>query len=153
VIGLPDDSAGLLTTVLARSLDSNIEILVRMSDTDATSKALSAGADYVLSVPRVSARMVASELRGEDVLAPASQIRLVRVPAAPFAGDTVAESGIDEETGCRVVAVEAEGGVTSSVDPQRRLSGEERLTIVGDDESVREFLARFDVSPDRTPEE
>lgn len=78
-----DDDASLLTTVLARSLNSNIEILTRVSDTDATRKALSAGADYVLSVPRVSARMVARELRGEDILSPASQIRLLRVPAAP----------------------------------------------------------------------
>ena len=68
IVGLPDDSAGLLSTVLARSLDRDVELLVRVSDPDATRKALSAGADYVLSVPRVSARMVARELRGEDVL-------------------------------------------------------------------------------------
>jgi Trk K+ transport system NAD-binding subunit len=59
IVGLPDDSASLLTTVLARSLNPDIEILARVSDTDATRNALSAGADYVLSVPRVSARMVA----------------------------------------------------------------------------------------------
>ncbi|MFB6076582.1 MAG: TrkA family potassium uptake protein, partial [Candidatus Nanohaloarchaea archaeon] len=66
IVALPDDSAALLAVVHARALNDDIEILVRMSDTDATRKALSAGADYVLSVPRVSARMVAKELRGED---------------------------------------------------------------------------------------
>lgn len=147
IIGLPDDSASLLTTVLARSLNSNIEILTRVSDTDATKKALSAGADYVLSVPRVSARMVASELRGEDVLAPASQIRLLRVPASPFAGSSLAESGIYEQTGCRVIAVENEDGLTSTVDPQREFTGDERITVVGSDESVQRFLKRFEVTP------
>lgn len=147
IVGLPNDSASLLTTVLARSLNPDIEILVRVSDTDATRKALSAGADYVLSVPRVSARMVASELRGEDVLAPASQIRLIRVPATPLAGSTLAESGIYEQTGCRVIAVEDDDGLSSTIDPQRRFTGDERIVVVGSDEAVQRFLKRFDVSP------
>jgi voltage-gated potassium channel len=147
IIGLPNDSASLLTTVLARSLNSDIEILARVSDTDATRKALSAGADYVLSVPRVSARMVARELRGEDILAPASQIRLLRVPAEPLAGSTLAESGIYEKTGCRVIAVEDESGFSSTIDPQRRFTGEERIVLVGSDEAVQQFRKQFDVSP------
>jgi len=147
IVGLPDDSASLLTTVLARSLNPDIEILVRVSDTDATRKALSAGGDYVLSVPRVGARMVARELRGEDVLAPASQIRFIRVPADALAGSTLAESGIYERTGCRVIAVEDEAGLSSTIDPNRRFSGDERITLVGPDEAIQRFLKRFDVSP------
>jgi Trk K+ transport system NAD-binding subunit len=147
VVGLPDDSASLLTTVLARSMNPDVEILVRVSDTDATRKALSAGGDYVLSVPQVSARMVARELRGEDVISPATQIRIVRVSAAPFAGRTLAESSIYEETGCRVIAVEDDSGPSVEVDPHRRFAGDERLTLVGSDEGVQKFRKRFDVSP------
>lgn len=147
VVCLPDDSASLLTTVLARSLNDDVEILVRVSDTDATRKALSAGADYVLSVPRVSARMVAQELRGEEVLAPASQIRLTRVPATPFAGSTLANSGIYEQTGCRVVAVDDGSNRPTEIDPHREITGDEHLTLVGTDESVQQFLKRYDVSP------
>jgi len=153
IVGLPDDSAGLLTTVLVRSLDSGIEVLTRVSDTDATRKALSAGADYVLSVPRVSARMIATELRGEDVLAPASQIRFARVSASPFAGSTLAESGIYERTGCRVIAIEYESGLSSSPDPYREFTGDEQMTVVGSDEAVQQFLKRFDVSPTEIAEE
>jgi Trk K+ transport system NAD-binding subunit len=147
IIGLPDDSASLLTTVMARSLNPDIEILARVSDTGTTRKALSGGADYVLSVPRVSARMVARELRGGDVLAPASQIRLIRVPATPLAGSTLAESGIYEKTGCRVIAIEDDSGLTNAVDPQRRFTGDERIVLVGSDEAVQQFRKRFDVSP------
>lgn len=150
IVGVPDDSTTLLATVLARSMHPDLEILVRVHETDATRKALSGGADYVLSVPRVSARMVARELRGEDVLAPASQIRLLRIPARPFAGDTLAEAEIYEKTGCRVIAIEDESGVRDTVDPHRRLSGDERLTIVGTDEAVRALRKRFDVSPTET---
>ncbi len=147
IVGLPDDSASLLATVIARSMNADIEILARVSDTDATRKALSAGADYVLSVPRVSARMVARELRGEDVLAPASQIRLLRVPATPLSGSTLAESGIYERTGCRVVAVEDDSGLTSAIDPHRTFDGTERIVLVGSDEAIQRFEKQFDVSP------
>jgi Trk K+ transport system NAD-binding subunit len=147
IIGLPDDSTALLTTVLARSLNPDIEILMRVGDTDATRKALSAGADYVLAVPRISARMVARELRGEDILTPASQIRLIRVPAEPFAGTTLAESGIYEQTGCRVIAIEDESGFTSAVDPGRQFTGDERIVVVGSDEAIQQFEKHFDVSP------
>lgn len=146
IIGLPNDSLGLLTTVRTRSLNPEIEVLVRVTETDATKKALKAGADYVLSVPRVSARMVAKELRGEDVLAPASQIRLVRVPATPFAKSTLAETGIYEKTGCRVIAIDDGDSTTSVIDPHQRFTGEEDLVLVGSDESIQTFLARYDVS-------
>ena len=146
IVGLPDDSASLLTTVLARSLNSDIEILTRVSDIDATQKALSAGADYVLPVPRVSARMVVSELRGEDILAPASQIRLLRVPADPLVGSTLAESSMYEEAGYRIIAVEDDSGLTSTVDPQRRFTGDERIVLVGSREAIQEFRKQFNVS-------
>ena len=146
VVGVPDDSTALLSTVQAQSLNPDIEVLVRVSDVDTPAKAFSAGADYVLSVPRVSARMVAKELRGEEVLAPASQIRLVRVPATPFAGSTLEDSGIYEQTGCRVIAIEVDGQ-TRVVDPRWRFSGDERITLVGSDEAVQEFLKRYDITP------
>jgi Trk K+ transport system NAD-binding subunit len=146
VVCLPDDTAALLATATVRSLDPTVEVLVRVNDTDTAARALRAGADYVLSVPRVSARMVVGDLRGEDVLEPASQVRLVRVDAAPFAGRTLAESGIAEATGCRVIAVERGGDVTAPPDPARPLGAADRLTVVGTDAAVRTFLDRFDVS-------
>ncbi|MFW5938695.1 MAG: potassium channel family protein, partial [Halanaeroarchaeum sp.] len=146
IVGLPDDPTALLATVLVRSMNPDAEILVRISEAGDSRKALSAGADYVLSVPQVSARMVAMELRGEEVLEPASQIRLVQVAAEPFAGKTLADSGIYEETGCRVVAIEDEEGVSSVVDPERVLDPDDRLTIVGSDDAMHEFFKRFDVS-------
>jgi Trk K+ transport system NAD-binding subunit len=91
--------------------------------------------------------MVARELRGEDILAPASQIRLLRVSAEPLAGSTLAESGIYERTGCRVIAVEDESGFTSTIDPQRRFTGDERVVLVGSDKAVQQFEKQFEVTP------
>jgi K+/H+ antiporter YhaU regulatory subunit KhtT len=90
--------------------------------------------------------MIAKELRGEDILAPASQIRFVRVSASSFAGTTLAESGIYEKTGCRVIAIEHESGLSSNPDPNREFTGDEQMTVVGSDKSVQQFLKQFDVS-------
>ncbi|MFW6003472.1 MAG: potassium channel family protein [Halanaeroarchaeum sp.] len=153
IVGLPDDSTALLATVLTRSMNPDAEILVRISKAGDTRKALSAGADYVLSVPQVSARMVAMELRGEEVLEPASQIRLVQVSAEPFAGMTLIDSGIYERTGCRVVAIEDDEGITSVVDPDRVIESGDHLTIVGADDAMHEFFKRYDVTKAETTEE
>lgn len=146
LVCLPTDATALLATALVRQTAPDAEVLVRVNDTDATGKALTAGADYVLSVPRVSARMVVAELRGEEVVEPASQMRLARVGAAPFAGQTLADSGIYEATGCRVIAVEGDRGVVAPVAPDRTFAADEQLTVVGTDATVRTFLERFDLS-------
>ena len=78
-------------------------------------------------------------------------MRLIRVAAAPFAGQTLASSDVYEKTGCRVVAVETADGQTTTADPTRAFTGEERITIVGTDENVQQFLKRFDVTPTEKP--
>lgn len=143
LVCLPDDSAALRTTVMARSLAPDAAILVRVNDVGGTSKTLRAGADYVLSIPQVSARLLARELRGEDVLSPASQARLVRVPPGDLAGSTLAESRVYEATGCRVVAVDAGDGVTPQVDPRRRIASTDRLIVAGTDDAIQRFVAEY----------
>jgi len=95
----------------------------------------------------VSARMVARELRGEDVLEPASQIRVIQVPATPFAGQTIVSTRISERTSCRIVAIEDDSGLTTQIEPERELDADDRLTLVGADDSVQKFLKQYDLSP------
>ena len=91
--------------------------------------------------------MLARELRGEEIFTLASQIRFLGVPAEPFAGSTLAESGINKRTGCRVSSVEDEAGFTSTIDPQRRFTGDERIVLVGSDGAVQQLQNQFDVAP------
>jgi len=46
-----------------------------------------------------------------------------------------------------VIAVEDESGFSSTIDPQRRFTGDERIVLVGSDEGVQQFRKQFDVSP------
>ena len=75
---------------------------------------------------------------------------MVRVSAEPFSRVSLADSGIYEQTGCRVIAIEDETGRSVTVDPREQLTGTEQLVLVGPDESVQQFLKQFDVSPMET---
>ncbi|MDZ7851051.1 MAG: NAD-binding protein [Halodesulfurarchaeum sp.] len=144
IVGVPDDSTALLTTVLARSMRSTIEILTRIKDTESSEKAIAAGADYVLSVPRVSARMLATELRGEDRAITMDAVELIEISAAPFEGTTLADSGI-AETGCRVVTVRTAEKTQTEPDPSREFTGSETLAIVGTGESIEALREQFGI--------
>ncbi|ACV11491.1 TrkA-N domain protein [Halorhabdus utahensis DSM 12940] len=45
------------------------------------------------------------------------------------------------------IVVEDDAGHTTTLDPDRSLTGEERITVVGSDESIQQFLRRYDASP------
>jgi Trk K+ transport system NAD-binding subunit len=46
-----------------------------------------------------------------------------------------------------VIAVGDDDRTTTRIDPHRRLDEDDRLTLVGSDDAVQEFLKRFDVTP------
>ncbi|EMA46027.1 hypothetical protein [Halococcus saccharolyticus] len=45
-----------------------------------------------------------------------------------------------------MIAVTDDSGFSSTIDPQREFTGDERLVVVGTDEAVHQFEKRFDVS-------
>ncbi|MFW6384240.1 MAG: potassium channel family protein [Halodesulfurarchaeum sp.] len=157
VIGLPTDAEAMLATVLTRALAPDAEIFARVRDPETTSKVLAAGADFVLSVPRVSARMIAAELQDTQLVSPSNDIRLERISAAPFAGSSLADLRLREQTGCLVVGVgDPDGSVEGNVDPYRTFSGAEELTVVGREADFQRLFERFDVetlgrAPDSGP--
>ncbi|MDS0297567.1 NAD-binding protein [Halogeometricum sp. S1BR25-6] len=130
VVTVGDDSTALLTAATARSLSDDAEILVRMTDAGKVSAAARAGTDYALSAQRACARVVAAEVRGERVVDPAGQIRLVRAGEDSFVGESLADlrGGDDGRTVVGVVrdgAVETDG--ESAVAP-----GDYVLVVEGD---------------------
>lgn len=141
VVTVGDDATALLTIAMARSLSADVEILARVGDDEKTSAAFRAGADYVLSVQRVSARLVASEVHGERVMDPVGQIRLVRADAAPFVGDTVSAAS-DHEHGWTVVGVARGGDVLT--DETTTIDAGDEVFVAGSDRAMRHFEKRTD---------
>ena len=144
VVTVDDDSTALLTVAIARSLSNQVEILVRVTDAEKAGAAFRAGADYVLSIQRVSARLVAAEVHGERVMDPVSQIRLVRADAAPFAGGSLAEFRRDSERGWTVIGVSRDSTVYT--DERTTIQADDQVFVAGSDDAIQQFERTVDTS-------
>ncbi len=142
VVTVDGDATALLTVAMARSLAADVEILARVTDTEKASAAFRAGADYVLSVQRVSARLVAAEVHGERVMDPVGQIRLVRADAAPFAGETLATARRDAERGWTVVGIARDSAVLT--DAATAVEPGDEVFVAGSDEAIQAFERTVD---------
>ncbi|SEV86811.1 potassium channel family protein [Natrinema salifodinae] len=143
VVTVGADSTALMTIAVARSLSNEVEILARVTDSDKTRAAFRAGADYVLSIQQVSARLVAAEVHGERVMDPASQIRLVRTDAALFTGETLADARRDTERSWTVIGVSRDS--TVHTDEQTTIRADDEIFVAGSDEAIQEFEQTVDV--------
>jgi Trk K+ transport system NAD-binding subunit len=144
IVTVDDDATALLTVAIARSLSDDIEILGRVTETDKAAPAFRAGADYVLSVQQVCARLVASEAHGEGVVSPAGQIRLVRADAAPFAGEKLADAGRDAERGWIVIGAVRDG--TVKTEGSVVVESDDDLLVAGGDDAIQSFERTVDTA-------
>jgi Trk K+ transport system NAD-binding subunit len=143
VLALPEDTTTVFATLVARELDSEIEILARAQETGNVAKFYQAGADYVLALATVSGRMLASTiLESEEFVSPATQVEIVRTRAPKLAGKSLAEADVRARTGVTVIAVERDGETLTELDPDFVIEAGDDLLITGTDEGI----GRFDVT-------
>ncbi|MBX0294977.1 potassium channel family protein [Haloarcula nitratireducens] len=137
VVTVDDDATALLTIAMARSLAPDVEVLARVTDTEKATAAFRAGADYVLSIQRVCARLAAAEAHGERVMDPVNQIRLVRTNAAPFAGRSLSAVRADSGHGWTVVGIARDGRTHTG--PTTEIASEDDVFVAGSDAAIQEF--------------
>lgn len=142
IITVADDATALLTVAMARSLSDNVEILIRVTEAEKVSAAFRAGADYVLSVQQVYARLVAAEVHGERVMDPMNQIRLVRTDAASFTGESLTDARGDAERGWTVVGIARDG--TIHTDGRTTIEAGDEVFVAGSDDAIQEFERTVD---------
>nr|WP_231751725.1 TrkA C-terminal domain-containing protein [Halogeometricum sp. CBA1124] len=126
-----------MAVATARSLSADVEILVRVTDAGKESPAFGAGADYVLSIQRACARLVAAEVGGDPVVDPVSRIRLVRADADSFVGESLSSARRDGGRGWTVVGVVRDG--TVETDERATVEPDDVVVVAGSDDAVREF--------------
>ncbi|WP_336365298.1 potassium channel family protein [Halalkalicoccus salilacus] len=137
VVTVDDDATAVLAIALARSFTDEIEILARVTDDEKVRTAFSAGADYVLSIQRTTARLLAREVYGEDVISPVSQIRLVRIDGAPFVGQSITEANQEAETGWVIIGAERDG--TLQTDETTQIREEDIVLVAGTDVMIQKL--------------
>jgi voltage-gated potassium channel len=142
IVTVADDAIALLTVAMARSLSDDVEILTRVTEAEKALAAFRAGADYVLSVQRVYARLVAAEVHGERAMDPVNQIRLVRTDAASFTGESLTDARSNTERGWTVVGIARDG--TIHTDGRTTIEADDEVFVAGGDNAIQEFERTVD---------
>ncbi|WP_265110972.1 potassium channel family protein [Halosolutus halophilus] len=138
VVTIADDDEAILSVLVARELASDLDIVVRVNDSEKENKARRAGADYVLSLPDISGRLLALDVLREEILSYDRQLQVVRFEADDLAGQSLADTEIPA-TDCILVGVERSGEILTDVPPEFRFEGDDSLLLAGDDEAIDAF--------------
>lgn len=139
VLALSDDTTALFAALVARQVAPETGIIARANEDDSTPKLYRAGAKYVLSLPTVSGRMLASKLLDEEVITPETQVEVVRREAPALVGRTLGQADVRARTGCTVIAIERDGRTLTNVDADLRVRDGDTLVVAGDDDAIDAF--------------
>ncbi|MDZ7720423.1 MAG: NAD-binding protein [Balneolaceae bacterium] len=144
ILAVNDDRSAIFTTLVLQQINPKAEIIARVNDIDNIGKVYRAGADYVLSLPTVTGRMLFSMLmEDDDILSTDTLYEVVRIEAPKLSGKTLSEANIRAETSCTVVAVERDGELISEMHPNFEIKKDDELIVVGSDETINQFRKKY----------
>lgn len=145
MLTVADDTTAIFTTLIARELNPDLNIVVRANEEADVQKLYRAGADYVQSLATVSGRMLASTVfEDEELRAYDKQVSVVRLPAGSLAEQTLADEDVQAVTGCTVVAVIRDGETITEFDPARfTFEASDEIVVAGTDEAIDRFEQQF----------
>jgi len=146
IIAVDDDSVATFATLIARDLNSDLQILVRAHDETAVQNLYRAGADFVQALPTVCGQMLAATVfEDESYRSRDRQINVVRLPAAPLAGETLREVDPDAQTNYTVLAVYREGDfLTDPDDALFAFKRDDEVLVAGTEDGIQQFRARLE---------
>jgi Trk K+ transport system NAD-binding subunit len=143
VLALDSDTTTIFATLVIKQVSPETEVIARANELGSTAKLYRAGAEYVLSLSTVSGRILASNLTEEEIIAPESQVELVRTTAPGVAGQSLAEADVRAKTSCTVIAVERNGELLTEIGPDFVVQSSDTLVVAGTDEDINHFYERF----------
>lgn len=139
VVAIADDDEAILSVLIADELGSDLDIIVRVNDPENHTKLRRAGADYVLSLPEISGRILAREVLHEEILSYNRQLKIVRTDASPLAGTRLGDTEI-RESDCLIAAIERGDRLLTEFGDDFELQDGDRLLVVGSDEAVDDIV-------------
>jgi len=140
ILAIDDDTTAVFAALGVAQFAPDVEIIARANEQESTAKLYRAGAEYVLALATVSGRIIASSLlEDEEVIAPDTQIEVVRTSAPALVGQTLAAADVRARTNCTVIAVERDDRLVTGVGPTFRVEAGDVLIVAGLDADVNEF--------------
>jgi Trk K+ transport system NAD-binding subunit len=148
ILAMPNDTTTEFATLVIRDLAPDTQIVARVQGKANMTKTYRAGADYVLSLAMVTARMSASRLlEGRDVVSLNQQVGVVRKQMPALTGQTIGEANIHNKTGCTVVAIERDDDAITDIGPETTIESGDNLVVVGTDDAIRSLERAFPSEP------
>ncbi|MEY7850807.1 TrkA family potassium uptake protein [Natrarchaeobius sp. A-rgal3] len=142
IVALEADDAAILSTLAARAIAPDVEIVAGAVTGTSVDAMRAAGADYVLALPNVAGRMLTMRIFEHEVMTLEDRLHLVEVDAPELVGSELSTAEIRRESGCSVVALERGGDLETDID-ETAFRGDDRLLVAGTDHRIGRFRERF----------
>jgi len=145
IITTHDDDMNVYLTIYCRRLNPGAQLISRANLERNVATLHRAGADFVMSYANMGATAIVNHLGQDSILMVSEGLDLfeVAVPVA-LAGRTIADTDIRAETGVTVVAIRENGNTTVLPAPEVILPEGGRMVLMGQAESERHFLEKYD---------
>jgi Trk K+ transport system NAD-binding subunit len=144
IVTTNDDAVNIYLTIYCRKLRPNMQIISRSNLERNISTLHRAGADLVMSYASMGADAIFNVLAQAEVFMVAEGLDVFRSPVpSRVVGRSLAESGIREETGCLVLAIERDDRMQVSPSPTTTLEATDELILMGTTEAERRFMTEF----------
>jgi Trk K+ transport system NAD-binding subunit len=142
IVTTHSDEMNIYLTFYCRRLRPDVQIISRSSLERNVSKLHMAGADLVMSYTSLAAGVIFQLLKPDDFSLYAEGLAVFHRPAGRrFAGKTIIESTIREQTGFSVIAIRRNERLTVSPAPDLQLEEEDEIYVIGNAENAALFLA------------
>ncbi len=146
LVTVNNDIDAIYTTLVARKLNSEIDILCRAISLQSIEKLYRAGADYVFSQPVIAGQILAKFIeprpstRSEREVLLSEDVKVIEYPPGPgVIGKSLKDLKIRSRTGSTVIAITRDNTTIPNPDPNQRITENSLLTVIGTREQIRQF--------------
>ena len=142
IVTTHSDEMNIYLTFYCRRLRPDVQIISRSSLERNVTKLHMAGADLVMSYTSLAAGVIFQLLKPDDFSLYAEGLAVFnRLAGKRFAGRTITESTIREQTGFSVIAVRRNERLTVSPSPDLQLEEDDEIYVIGSAENAALFHA------------
>jgi len=141
IITTHDDSVNVYLTIYCRKLRSDVQIISRANIDRNISKLHSAGADLVMSHASIGANTIINLLLPNRIMMLAEGLNVFRVSVhESFAGKSLAEIPIRQQTGCSVIAIGKGDQLQINPEPSMVLDASDEMVLIGTGEAEKRLM-------------
>lgn len=139
-----DDSVNVYLTIYCRKLRSDVQIISRANIDRNIPKLHSAGADLVMSHASIGANTIINLLLPNRRMMVTEGLNVFRISVhESFAGKSLAEVTIRQQTGCSVIAIAKDDKLHINPRPSVILGAEDEMVLIGSGDAEKRLMDAY----------